>query len=70
MSDSERGKIEEIAKELGQLKIKFRRNLDESDTVLYFTAEELDGTPEVTLNTMEKVRGIRHRPSFFSVPIN
>jgi Zn-dependent oligopeptidase len=56
LSDAERGQIEEIAKELGQLKIKFRRNLDESDTVLYFTPEELDGTPEVTLNTMEKFR--------------
>ncbi|CAG0915996.1 unnamed protein product [Notodromas monacha] len=50
----DRDKMEKLQKELAKLKLDFRRNLDENDTVMHLKKEELDGVPAVTLDTMEK----------------
>ncbi|KER31207.1 hypothetical protein T265_13029, partial [Opisthorchis viverrini] len=58
LDEKGRKKIEELSKEENRLCIDFQRALDEENTVLEFTEEELAGCPEDFLRGLKKLRFI------------
>jgi len=47
-------KVKKIKKEISDLEIEFGKNLNEENTILEFTAEELDGLPEDFITSLDK----------------
>ena len=55
LSEDTREKVKAIKKQVSELTLQFSKNLGEENTVLLFTAEELDGMVPSFLEGLEKV---------------
>ncbi|XP_060765016.1 neurolysin, mitochondrial [Neoarius graeffei] len=53
--------IKKLSKRISELSIDFNRNVNEENTVLMFSAEELDGLAESYLNSLERTEDGRYR---------
>lgn len=54
---SQRDRFKEIKTRLSKIAIEFQKNLNEEDAGLWFTKEELDGTPADVVDNLEKGSG-------------
>ena len=52
-----RDRFKEIKKRLSQIQIEFQKNLNEENSGIWFTKEQLDGVPQDVLDTLEKGTG-------------
>ncbi|KAB7507201.1 Thimet oligopeptidase [Armadillidium nasatum] len=57
LSEEKRSKIKEIKTRMSELSIKFENNLNEDNTKLYFTKEELSGMPDDFIDDLQEVDG-------------
>lgn len=55
LSEEVRLKVKKIKKTMSELSIRFQRNLNEDNTKLYFTREELAGMPDDFVNELTQV---------------
>ena len=55
MSEEIQTEVKKIKKRMSELSIKFQRNLNEDNTKLFFTREELAGMPEDFIDELTKV---------------
>ncbi|GAB1319575.1 metalloendopeptidase [Madurella fahalii] len=52
-----RDRFKEIKKRLSQIQIEFQKNLNEENSGIWFSKEDLDGVPQDVLDTLEKGTG-------------
>lgn len=55
MSEEIQKEVKKIKKRMSELSIKFQRNLNEDNTKLFFTREELAGMPEDFIDELTQV---------------
>lgn len=55
MSEEIQNEVKQIKKRMSELSIKFQRNLNEDNTKLFFTREELAGMPEDFIDELTQV---------------
>lgn len=55
MSEEIQKEVKKIKKRMSELSIKFQRNLNEDNTKLFFTREELAGMPEDFIDDLTQV---------------
>ena len=61
LNDYERDKLKKICEKISELEINFTKNLNEVDTVLLFTKEELDGLDESFLSSLPTTLADKHQ---------
>ncbi|RXG59754.1 Thimet oligopeptidase, partial [Armadillidium vulgare] len=60
LSEEKRSKIKEIKTRMSELSIKFENNLNEDNTKLYFTKEELSGMPDDFIDDLKEVLTLKY----------